>query len=72
MTTEIQAQMARLSGHHYIEGRYLPGSGTVHDVIDPATNPDFSKCFNNYAPGAGYQYCNLNFNIALGGNSEFW
>lgn len=34
------------------------------DVIDPATNPDFSKCFNNYAPGAGYQYCNLNFNIA--------
>jgi len=34
------------------------------DVIDPATNPNFSKCYNNYAPGNGYQYCNLNFNMA--------
>jgi len=43
MTTEIQAQMARLSGHHYIKGRYLPGSGTVHDVIDPATEEVASR-----------------------------
>jgi D-alanyl-D-alanine carboxypeptidase len=34
------------------------------DVIDPATNTNFSKCYNQYSPGEGYQYCNLNFNIA--------
>ena len=34
------------------------------DVIDPATNANAAKCYNNYAPGEGYQYCNLNFNIA--------
>lgn len=34
------------------------------DIIDPATNPNFGKCYNSYSPGEGYQYCNLNFNIA--------
>ncbi|MBM3414688.1 MAG: beta-lactamase family protein [Bacteroidetes bacterium] len=34
------------------------------DVVDPATNLNFSKCYNNYEPGNGYQYCNLNFNMA--------
>ena len=33
------------------------------DVINPATNPDWQKCYNDYAPGEGYQYCNLNFNM---------
>lgn len=33
------------------------------DVLDPATNPDWAKCFNSYGPGEKYQYCNLNFNI---------
>ena len=33
------------------------------DVINPATNPDFAKCYNNYEPGKGYAYCNLNFNM---------
>lgn len=33
------------------------------DVINPAKNPDWAKCYNNYAPGAGYEYCNLNFNM---------
>lgn len=33
------------------------------DVIDPSTNPNWSKCYNNYAPGEKYQYCNLNFNM---------
>lgn len=33
------------------------------DVLDPATNPDWAKCFNQYGPGEKYQYCNLNFNI---------
>ncbi len=35
----------------------------VLDVINPATNPDWEKCYNDYAPGAGYEYCNLNFNL---------
>jgi CubicO group peptidase (beta-lactamase class C family) len=34
------------------------------DIINPAKNPDAAKCYNDYAPGQGYQYCNLNFNLA--------
>lgn len=34
------------------------------DVINPATNPDCAGCYNDYEPGKGYQYCNLNFNMA--------
>jgi CubicO group peptidase (beta-lactamase class C family) len=34
------------------------------DVINPAKNVDAAKCYNDYAPGQGYQYCNLNFNLA--------
>lgn len=34
------------------------------DVINPAKNPDWEKCYNDYEPGKGYQYCNLNFNMA--------
>lgn len=33
------------------------------DVINPAKNPDWAKCFNNYQPGSQYEYCNLNYNI---------
>jgi CubicO group peptidase (beta-lactamase class C family) len=33
------------------------------DVINPDKNPNWAKCYNNYAPGTGYQYCNLNFNM---------
>ena len=33
------------------------------DAINPAKNPDFAKCYNNYEPGQGYAYCNLNFNM---------
>ena len=33
------------------------------DVINPAKNPDWAKCYNDYAPGKGYQYCNLNYNM---------
>ena len=33
------------------------------DLINPAKNPDYAKCYNDYAPGKGYQYCNLNFNL---------
>lgn len=34
------------------------------DVLNPATNPDYTLCYNDYAPGEGYEYCNLNINIA--------
>ncbi len=27
-------------------------------------NPNSAQCYNDYAPGGGYQYCNLNFNLA--------
>jgi CubicO group peptidase (beta-lactamase class C family) len=33
------------------------------DAINPAKNPDWAKCYNDYEPGKGYQYCNLNFNM---------
>ena len=33
------------------------------DLINPDKNPDYAKCYNDYAPGKGYQYCNLNFNL---------
>lgn len=33
------------------------------DSINPAKNPNANKCYNDYAPGAGYQYCNLNYNM---------
>ena len=33
------------------------------DLIDPAKNPNWAKCYNDYAPGTKWQYCNLNFNM---------
>ncbi|MGO3192706.1 MAG: serine hydrolase domain-containing protein [Sphingobacterium sp.] len=33
------------------------------DVINPAKNPDWAKSYNDYRPGEGYEYCNLNFNM---------
>jgi CubicO group peptidase (beta-lactamase class C family) len=33
------------------------------DSIDPSKNADGSKCYNDYEPGKGYQYCNLNYNL---------
>lgn len=34
------------------------------NVIDPAKNPDWARCYNGYEPGTEYQYCNLNYNMA--------
>lgn len=28
------------------------------DVINPAKNPNWEKCYNDYEPGKGYMYCN--------------
>ena len=33
------------------------------DVINPDKNPDWQKCYNEYEPGTGYMYCNLNYNM---------
>ncbi|MBQ2090474.1 MAG: beta-lactamase family protein [Bacteroidales bacterium] len=33
------------------------------DVINPDVNPNWAKCYNDYAPGEGYEYCNLNYNM---------
>jgi CubicO group peptidase (beta-lactamase class C family) len=33
------------------------------DAIHPSKNPNFVKCYNNYEPGKGYAYCNLNYNM---------
>ncbi len=33
------------------------------DGIRPDRNPDWAKCYNDYEPGKGYEYCNLNFNL---------
>lgn len=34
------------------------------DAIHPAKNGSWAKAYNAYEPGMGYQYCNLNFNLA--------
>lgn len=33
------------------------------DVINPQKSPDWAKSYNSYAPGVGYEYCNLNYNM---------
>ena len=34
------------------------------DSINPSINPNWKKCYNDYEPGKGYEYCNLNYNMA--------
>lgn len=33
------------------------------DVLNPGKNPNWAKCYNDYAPGSKFDYCNLNFNL---------
>ncbi len=33
------------------------------DPLSPNKNPGWKGCYNDYAPGSGYEYCNLNFNL---------
>lgn len=33
------------------------------DSINPNKTTNWSKCYNDYAPGEGYEYCNLNYNM---------
>ncbi len=34
------------------------------DALNPDKGPDWTNAYNSYAPNKGYQYCNLNFNLA--------
>jgi CubicO group peptidase (beta-lactamase class C family) len=33
------------------------------DSINPAKGANWAACYNDYEPGKGYQYCNLNYNM---------
>lgn len=33
------------------------------DSVNPSVNPDWALCYNDYEPGTGYEYCNLNYNL---------
>lgn len=33
------------------------------DSINPERSTNWEKCYNDYEPGKGYQYCNLNYNM---------
>lgn len=33
------------------------------DAINPNKGTDWARCYNDYEPGKGYQYCNLNYNM---------
>ena len=33
------------------------------DAINPDKNPEWAKGYDDYEPGKGYEYCNLNFNM---------
>ncbi|MBL7710229.1 MAG: beta-lactamase family protein [Chitinophagaceae bacterium] len=33
------------------------------DAINPDKNTNWANCYNDYEPGTGYQYCNLNYNM---------
>ncbi|MGN6353563.1 MAG: serine hydrolase domain-containing protein [Parafilimonas sp.] len=33
------------------------------DSINPAKTSNWAKCYSDYAPGTGYAYCNLNYNM---------
>ncbi len=54
----LEMLLSHTSGINDSEGYF------TFDAIDPAKNPDWKKCYNNYEPGKGYMYCNLNFNMA--------
>lgn len=34
------------------------------DAFHPDKNSEWANAYNDYAPGTGYEYCNLNFNLA--------
>ena len=39
------------------------GSWYSYDFINPNKNPDYNHYYLDFEPGAGYKYCNYNYNI---------
>jgi CubicO group peptidase (beta-lactamase class C family) len=33
------------------------------DLINPAKNPNYAKCYSSFGPGEKFVYCNLNYNM---------
>lgn len=54
----LQMLLSHLSSLNDKEGYF------TLDAINPDKNPNWANCYNDYEPGKGYQYCNLNFNMA--------
>ena len=54
----IEMMLAHTSSINDSEGYYIS-----YDCIRPDSNPNWQNCYNDYRPGSGYEYCNLNFNL---------
>ena len=54
----IEMLLSHTSSINDSEGYYIS-----YDCINPVTNPNWRNCYNKYAPGTAYEYCNLNFNL---------
>ena len=54
----IEMMLAHTSSINDSEGYYIS-----YDCINPERNPNWRNCYNDYRPGNGYEYCNLNFNL---------
>ncbi len=53
----LRLMMSHLSSINDSEGYFSL------DAINAAKNPNWAKAYSDYAPGKGYRYCNLNFNM---------
>lgn len=53
----LRLMMSHLSSINDSEGYFSL------DAINPEKNPNWAKAYSDYAPGKGYRYCNLNFNM---------
>ena len=54
----VEMLLSHTSSINDSEGYYIS-----YDCINPVTNPNWRNCYNKYAPGTAYEYCNLNFNL---------
>lgn len=58
MPITVAMLMSHTSSINDSEGYYI-----TLDCINPDKNPNWKNCYNSYAPGSGYEYCNLNYNL---------
>lgn len=54
----IEMMLSHTSSINDSEGYYIS-----YDCINPVTNSNWRNCYNEYAPGEKYDYCNLNYNL---------